>query len=290
MSKKKQLLFAALMAAVMFVLAGCAGLNNKVDNPEEATAHCREAGMMLGNWNEDTKKFTCKGVETDGDKPETDDEDADTDDSASDNDEEAEEAAVLDLEETEPEVEEPDETNADEAEESEDEVVGEDDGLNDNPRVFTQAVCEGNAALVYQSADEKGDGVTLSTVDEWECENVPEALLVVEPWSREDLNPDRACIARDWAEVRDFTSQTGWENGSVWLVGQDILAMPMIVRCADVQSDDDLGINPWESQLDALTLPETIARLEELTDMSVSEAIAKWADLPLFAQLKALGY
>lgn len=132
--------------------------------------------------------------------------------------------------------------------------------LEGAPDVFTELACRGDAALVYQSPDETGDGVTLSPYDPWGCEQVV-PLFVVEPWYGGTTNADAGCYVDsfekqeptvDGNSLEEFASRTGWENGSAWVVAPAFADHPMVVLCSEVSTPDELGLNPNEHQI----LPE----------------------------------
>lgn len=128
---------------------------------------------------------------------------------------------------------------------------------NEEPRAWTSAVCNGEAAIVYQSRNETGDGVTVSPYDQDECaqdENL--SWFVVEPWSGgnsplgEQINPDAGCLATSWSMVGIMARTTSWENGSAWRVMRATYENhPMVVTCDQVRSSDTLGLNPQEDQI-----------------------------------------
>ncbi len=115
------------------------------------------------------------------------------------------------------------------------------------PEAWTEAVCRGDAALVYQSPDETGDGVTVSLLDNWGCSE-ESALLLIEPWGSFS-NADAACWVPNWEAAGEFAERLDLWNGSVWVVSDDLVDHPMVVDCADVTDGDSMGLNPNENQI-----------------------------------------
>lgn len=146
-----------------------------------------------------------------------------------------------------------------------------------DPSVWTEAVCEGAAAAVYQGEEEKGDGVTLSPLNPLGCET-DSTWFVVEPWGEVE-NPDTGCLAYSWDEVGEFAERMNWLNGSAWKryvdVDEEFLTEhPLVVDCSDVISPDSLGLNPYEDQVRPSRLPWVYARADEL----LNEAGLTWEE------------
>lgn len=136
-----------------------------------------------------------------------------------------------------------------------------------DPSVWTENVCKGASAFVYQSREEAGDGVTLSIEDPYGCSE-PMTTFVVEPWGSVE-NPDTGCLAANYEEAREFALRLGWLNGSGWLRYEDVqdeflYDHPWIVQCNDVTGQEDLGLNVYEDQIRPNRIPWMRARAAEL--------------------------
>jgi hypothetical protein len=142
------------------------------------------------------------------------------------------------------------------------------------PRAWTELVCRGDSALVYQGTDEMGDGVTVSLENEWGCsQNSP--LFLVEPWGAY-TNADSGCfvyatdvatttaVENTWAKAREFADENSLHNGSFWVVPATMQAHPMVVACEDVTSADTMGLNPHEDQVSPERAAWVINRATEL--------------------------
>jgi len=167
-----------------------------------------------------------------------------------------------------------------------------DDPEPGKPDVWTERVCSGDAAVVWQSEDEQGDGVTLSVLNEEGCETNPDlGWFVIEPWAGAKLNPDRACLAYSWDEVQEFVEVSGLDNGSAWRVeSADLEGHALVLPCLTADSEDfQLGLNPYESQLETRKLRGTLRLLDELlgeAGLTREEYMAK--DEPLAESLRAV--
>jgi hypothetical protein len=155
------------------------------------------------------------------------------------------------------------------------------------PTAWTESVCAGEAAIVFQSVDKKGDGVTVKTDDESACAT-NQSWFVVEPWGSGTMNPDRGCFADDWSNVDALAKRTGWTNGSAWAVGKDYITNPVVVNCDTVNSSEGLGLNRFENQVFIGGLKKLVERAVQLitqADMSLPEYCTKFGSEPLGAQI-----
>lgn len=160
-----------------------------------------------------------------------------------------------------------------------------------DPSVWTTRVCSGDAAVVWQAEDESGDGVTLSALNSEGCtEDQQMAWFVIEPWGGSRLNADRACLAYSWEEVQQFVELSSLENGSAWRVDVDLENHPLVLPCLTADGEDfQLGLNPFESQLDVRRLRGTYRLLDELlADAGMDRADYLAVDEPLAQSLSAL--
>ncbi len=135
------------------------------------------------------------------------------------------------------------------------------------PGVFTERVCTGQDALVYQGTNESGAGVTTSTKDNWQClENA--TVLVIGPWggSTNPANAHSACQANGRAEVDAMADRTGWVNGSVWKLDEGNVALghPLVVQCESVNGLATAGLNPHQSYITPEHLAWAFQRAEQL--------------------------
>lgn len=160
------------------------------------------------------------------------------------------------------------------------------------PDAWTDPVCNGEAAIVFQSRQETGDGVTVSPYDTEECEiDSNLGWYVVESWKPGEMNPDAGCLAETWSSVGVMARETGWENGSAWRVNVAKFAKhPMVVSCSEVSGPDDLGLNPNENQVQLSRQEWVVSRaLELLQDAGMTPAqYCSDFDEPLAGYLCAL--
>ena len=166
-----------------------------------------------------------------------------------------------------------------------------DDPQPGDPSVWSDRVCAGEAGVVFQSEDEEGDGVTLTAVNAEGCDPDKEmGWLVIEPWFGAKLNPDRACLALSWDELQEFAELSGFQNGSAWRVTvSEIEGHAVVLPCLNAKGDEwQLGLNPYESQLDLRKLRGTLRLLDGLlaeAGMTRDEYLASGD--PLAEQLNA---
>lgn len=146
---------------------------------------------------------------------------------------------------------------------------GSPDPIPGAPGVFTERVCAGMDALIFQTPEESGAGVTVSSRDDWNCmENA--TMLIIGPWGTSPANAHSACRAEGRQEVDDMNTRVGWGNGSAWVLNEGNVALdhPMVTRCETVNSLDDLGLNPHQSYVVPGDLPWTITRATELRELA----------------------
>jgi len=145
------------------------------------------------------------------------------------------------------------------------------------------SICEGTEGYVFRTVD----GTTSSLDEESGCKpDEEQSWLIVEPWNRTTgvMNPDRACLAINWADVVSTANRMSWTEGSIWRVSAEMLENPLVVDCSDVQVRADLGLNPGEGQLELRQARGTILRANELLNAagsSMSEYASTYPDDPI---------
>lgn len=159
----------------------------------------------------------------------------------------------------------------------------------ESPNAWTENVCAGGAAIVYQGPDEQGDGVTISTNTDQPDENrdgcdqsTALAWLVVEPWGNGQFNADAACVVGTWQEVGVFANRMSWLNGSAWRVERAHMDNhPMVVSCSSVYNPDDMGLNPNERQIEPERQQWVMDRAQELAEGNLSSYCSEYGSEPL---------
>lgn len=159
----------------------------------------------------------------------------------------------------------------------------------EGPNAWTENVCAGGAAIVYQSPDETGDGVTISTNTDQPDENrdgcdqsTALSWLVVEPWGNGQMNADAACLAGTWQEVGVFANRMQWLNGSAWRVERTRFeSHPMVVMCSSVNNRDQLGLNPNENQISPERMDWVQNRAVQLAGGNLSSYCGSFGTEPL---------
>lgn len=120
---------------------------------------------------------------------------------------------------------------------------------------WSLAVCEGDEGVVWREVN-----ATTSDMPNTEGCSTAHAWLVVEPWRSGRMNPDRACYASTWQEAFNAAQRLQWRNGSAWMVTEEVGSDPLVVDCAAVKRDAELGLNPYEGQVELRLIAQTVAR------------------------------
>lgn len=168
------------------------------------------------------------------------------------------------------------------------------------PPAWTEGVCSGSSAIVYQSVKRTGDGVTVSVDDPVGCQK-DGYWYVVEPWGPDNMNPDAGCLAKLWSSdveselstVRSLAKRNNWPNGSAWMVDASYAENPLVVDCATVSGPNDLGLNRYEDQVKLARLPWVVARAEELlkiAKMTWDDYCTRFGEEPLGEQVLCSDY
>ncbi len=169
-----------------------------------------------------------------------------------------------------------------------------------DPPAWTEGVCNGDSAAVFQSVKRTGDGVTIGVDDPVGCET-DGYWFVVEPWGAGQMNPDSGCLAKLWSSddeselstVRSVAHRNQWLNGSVWRVDKKYAENPLVVDCAKVTGPETLGLNRYENQVKLARLPWVRERAQQLlqaANMTLAKYCETFGSEPLGSQILCIEF